>query len=61
MKVKFISNCVAEMKEFFFGDIAELNDQDARYLLNTGRVVKFKEEIESIVVEEKTISKKKVK
>ncbi len=54
MKVKFLDGCVADKKAHYAGDVAEISDKDARFLLKTGRVVKVEDsaEIQEPVVQE---------
>lgn len=44
MKVRFLTNCVADKKTFYIGDIADISEKDARFLIVTKRVEPIKEE-----------------
>jgi hypothetical protein len=44
MKIEFLENCVADKTAFFIGDVADINDKDANFLIKTKRAVLIKEE-----------------
>jgi len=57
MKVRFLTNCVADKKVFYVGDIADISEHDARFLVVTRRVQPIQENEEPVVeVQEEVVN-----